>query len=660
MDNNLLLQPSAHEQYMLELINRARANPNAEATRYGLSDLNRGLSSGTISSAPKQPLAFNFSLTDAARDHSQWISDTNTFSHTGAGGSSPGDRMAAAGYDFTGSWSWGENIAWQGTTGTPNITNFVADEHEGLFLSDGHRKNILKSSFREIGVGVIQDTFTTSVRTYNAVITTQKFAYSGSSVFLTGVAFDDLVAEDAFYNVGEGLSGIEITATRQSDDKSFTTHTLDAGGYKIALDAGTYDVTFAENGTIIGNSYTITINSQNVKLDLDTSNLGTLPEESSPVIVDDGELIRGGQDKDTLRGGIKDDSLYGQGNDDKLIGNDGHDLLKGDEGNDILLGSDGHDTLYGGAGDDILYGQGGDDSLLGNDGNDTLNGGTGDDILYGKDDDDRLIGASGNDMLMGGDGHDFLLGNDGNDTLNGGIGDDILYGKDDNDSLIGANGNDTLRGNAGDDSLYGQGDNDRLIGDKGRDLLMGGNGDDILLGGNGDDTLYGEAGADVLFGQNNNDSLIGGDGNDTLYGEAGADILSGQNDDDRLIGADDNDSLYGGAGDDILLGQNGNDQLVGNDGNDSFYGGFGLNSLTGGSGSDRFVIMSATTGDRDTIEDFEDGIDRIVLSGDLSFGNLEIFNDPTSPGTIIEDKRSNTVIAIVSGVDASLITEADF
>jgi hypothetical protein len=44
------------EQLMLELINRARANPVAEASRDGI-DLNEGLAPGTISAAAKQPLA---------------------------------------------------------------------------------------------------------------------------------------------------------------------------------------------------------------------------------------------------------------------------------------------------------------------------------------------------------------------------------------------------------------------------------------------------------------------------------------------------------------------------------------------------------------------------------------------------------------------------
>ncbi len=49
-------RPTAHEQYLLELINRGRLDPPAEAARYGI-DLNQGLAPGTITTEPKQPLA---------------------------------------------------------------------------------------------------------------------------------------------------------------------------------------------------------------------------------------------------------------------------------------------------------------------------------------------------------------------------------------------------------------------------------------------------------------------------------------------------------------------------------------------------------------------------------------------------------------------------
>ncbi|PSN18221.1 hypothetical protein C7271_13655 [filamentous cyanobacterium CCP5] len=272
-----MAQPTAQEQYMLELVNRARLDPTAEAVLYGI-DLNQGLLSGTISAAQKQPLAFNPNLIGSARDHSQWMLDTDTFSHTGAGGSSAGDRMAEAGYAFTGSWTWGENIAWRGTTGTPNVTTSVGSQHESLFKSSGHRRNMLNGSFREIGIGALTGEFSG----YNAVMTTQNFAKSGSKVFLTGVAFDDGVIDDDFYTVGEGLGGITITATRQSDGATVQTSTYGSGGYQVALAPGTYEVAFSGSGLNQTIRQTVTIGSQNLKLDLATDQLPTPATNPSP------------------------------------------------------------------------------------------------------------------------------------------------------------------------------------------------------------------------------------------------------------------------------------------------------------------------------------------------------------------------------------------
>ena len=178
-----MAQPTAYEQYLLELVNRARANPAAEAARQGI-DLNAGLPAGTISATAKQPLAFNPQLIDAARGQSNWMLATDTFSHTGSGGSSPGDRMKAAGYPFEGNWAWGENIAIRWGSGT-SITPSVVDAfNSGLFKSAGHRENILSGSFREAGTGLAAGDY----RGSPAATATEDFAKSGTLSFLTGVA----------------------------------------------------------------------------------------------------------------------------------------------------------------------------------------------------------------------------------------------------------------------------------------------------------------------------------------------------------------------------------------------------------------------------------------------------------------------------------------
>src|SRR5689334_21580335 len=70
--------PTNYEQYLLELINRARANPSAEAARDHV-DLNEGLAAGTITTATKHPLAFNPFLINSALGHSQDMLDHDFF-----------------------------------------------------------------------------------------------------------------------------------------------------------------------------------------------------------------------------------------------------------------------------------------------------------------------------------------------------------------------------------------------------------------------------------------------------------------------------------------------------------------------------------------------------------------------------------------------------
>ncbi|NQT89205.1 LEPR-XLL domain-containing protein, partial [bacterium] len=233
--------PTAYDQYMLELTNRARSDPDAEATRLGLDPfggLNEGVESeDTISPDPKQPLAFNLNIIDASQKHSQWMLDNDTFSHNEpVPNFDAGDRMANAGYSFPNtpgsSWGWGENIgmvmSWPDpydmTTGTRmNYENlFVDEDYEPLppGTPRGHRVNICNGDFREIGVGVLPGIYSGAYE-WEAVAATQDFAYSsyvGTSRFLTGVAYDDdAVLDDDFYTPGEGLGGVLIRATRQPD-----------------------------------------------------------------------------------------------------------------------------------------------------------------------------------------------------------------------------------------------------------------------------------------------------------------------------------------------------------------------------------------------------------------------------------------------------------
>jgi len=252
------------EQLLLELINRARQNPGAEAARYGIS-LNQGVPSAwTISNSPKQPLAPNQLLINAARLHSQDMLDHDYHSHTNLQGRNWSQRIADSGYVAQ---STGENIAWGGSTGTINQTQHVYERHEWLFRSSGHRINLLYSLFDEIGTGVRYGVFTQNGVNYNASMVTEKFATSMNKVFITGVAYTDQIARDNFYTVGEGMAGLTVVAT--TTGKSFQTQTGPSGGYSLPVDAGTYTVTFSGGPLAQPVSFpNVAVQTENRKVDL--------------------------------------------------------------------------------------------------------------------------------------------------------------------------------------------------------------------------------------------------------------------------------------------------------------------------------------------------------------------------------------------------------
>ena len=97
------------------------------------------------------PLASNERLAQAARAHSEDMVEKSYFSHDAPDGSSSTARIKTTGY-IAGdrAWTVGENLAWgTGTLATPR--SIVA----AWMNSPGHRENILRPVFNEIGFGVV-------------------------------------------------------------------------------------------------------------------------------------------------------------------------------------------------------------------------------------------------------------------------------------------------------------------------------------------------------------------------------------------------------------------------------------------------------------------------------------------------------------------------
>ena len=294
-----MAQPSNQDQLMLELINRARANPQAEADRLiPGGDLNEGVSSeSTISTDPKQPLAWNEALIAAANVHTvdmfdqNAVNDNDYFAHIDPydNTNTPSTRASAEGY----SGAVGENLAVVVSTASFNLTDVTIENYENLFIDEnypnrGHRVNLMEPDFEEVGIenaigtnyiagGLLSPPSSADEWPY-AAIATQDFGFvSGANPFLTGVVYDDTMTDDDFYTVGEGLGNIAVSAV--SSAGTFETSTYNTGGYQLQLAPDTYQVTFSGdlNGDTIPDTLTqeVVIGSQNVKVDVECFLTGT-------------------------------------------------------------------------------------------------------------------------------------------------------------------------------------------------------------------------------------------------------------------------------------------------------------------------------------------------------------------------------------------------
>jgi Ca2+-binding RTX toxin-like protein len=94
--------------------------------------------------------------------------------------------------------------------------------------------------------------------------------------------------------------------------------------------------------------------------------------------------------------------------------------------------------------------------------------------------------------------------------------------------------------------------------------------------------------------------------------------------------------------------------LFGGSGNDMLIGGRGKDTLTGDRGADQFVFGAGDG--RDTVTDFEDGIDRIVISSGAAGMNDLTLASVRGGATV----AFGTVEIMLAGETLATITAADF
>jgi uncharacterized protein YkwD len=326
------LEPTAAEEYMLELINQARTNPAAAGQQFvSIVQSDPVIAQATRSEdlsqflqvidgyGPEPPLAFNTGLIEAALDHDNAMLAANGQFHSPPGYlNDPQVATAANGQTYfpTGNMGWatGENI-FAYSANVPSRTtdvDFVNYFNDAFFLDwgnpdFGHLKNLLApgpaeaapgtSAFSEIGIGLLTNVVPTTPPDPNNPIPantglnvgpdiiTQEFGWTAGNAFLTGVVFND-GNHSGFYAPGEGIGSVVIEAIGQSGQGTFQTETWDSGGYSLQLPPGSYEVTASGGGLPAPQSTTITIGQDNVAWNV------TLPASpSSPTLASSGGSV---------------------------------------------------------------------------------------------------------------------------------------------------------------------------------------------------------------------------------------------------------------------------------------------------------------------------------------------------------------------------------
>jgi uncharacterized protein YkwD len=297
--------PTNEQQYMLELINRARADGGAEAARLQgwQSDPSNPVFSGGLQEGPPsingqsftiansaQPLSWNSLLINCAQARAQFLNDNNQF-FTGTnphtfGGTDPEQRINAAGYpmnlgtEYNGPMTPGgffpgpENVAENESIGSGPFTGArlittILQQHNDLFTDTtvpgrGHRMSMMLTYWREIGIGISAGTDTNQNQTWDALYTVQNFGkVANSTPFITGVVYRDTNG-NGFYDPGEGIGGVRVDVA----GANFFAVSSSSGGYSVPVPGnGSFNVTFSGGGVTTSQRTVAVANSLNAKAD---------------------------------------------------------------------------------------------------------------------------------------------------------------------------------------------------------------------------------------------------------------------------------------------------------------------------------------------------------------------------------------------------------
>ncbi|WP_353569848.1 carboxypeptidase regulatory-like domain-containing protein [Candidatus Albibeggiatoa sp. nov. BB20] len=231
--------PTNSEQFFLELLNRARANPTTEAERLDIAD--------AINEASLPALAFNSQLSQAAGDNS---------------GLTYIQRVENAGYEYQSIQESTATYSFSFSVRPPfNQAPSASEPYKNLFKNPNDRANILSSNFKEMGIRFSSNLIGGGIGVQSNLTAIFASSSNESRGFILGVIYSDR-DKDGFYSVGEGIADVQITVVETGEQ----TLTASAGGYALPLNAGEYNLEFSHPKFQI--TQTISLADNNVKIDI--------------------------------------------------------------------------------------------------------------------------------------------------------------------------------------------------------------------------------------------------------------------------------------------------------------------------------------------------------------------------------------------------------
>ena len=176
------------------------------------------------------PLKVEFHLNASAQAHSDWMAENGVLQHSGEDGSTPRERIEAAEFPLTGSWSTAENVAYHSLVGGLDEGEVDA-MHQNLMNSQGHRENILRDNVDYIGIALSIGTVRQNEKDYTVAFVTQNFAATDGEVLVQ----DEIDGEDVavpYQNgepTGEPVPVDPTVPTDPDDEEEETPQDPDSG-----------------------------------------------------------------------------------------------------------------------------------------------------------------------------------------------------------------------------------------------------------------------------------------------------------------------------------------------------------------------------------------------------------------------------------------------